>query len=219
VNLTPNAQLLATAFFIGLGVATAPGPVQALVVVEAVRDGFRGGAIATAGAALSFWLLLVTLATGLSLAAPSADAVRVLQGLGGLVVIWIAADGFRNARLGLAERGGDRRRSELGHGFLAAGRVALAVVIFPGTWIFLAAIATPLLASARVEGGPLLALLVTIGLVLGTSSGNLGVAILAAWGGRVASTRLVVRLRQIASVTLGLIGLVLVGSSIAAGWG
>jgi threonine/homoserine/homoserine lactone efflux protein len=218
VNLTPNAQLLATAFLIGLGVATAPGPVQALVVVEAVRDGFRGGVIATAGAALSFWLLLVLLATGLSLAAPSADAARVLQGLGGLVVIWIAADSLRNATLGLSERGGDRR-SELGHGFLAAGRVALAVVIFPGTWIFLAAIATPLLASARVEGGPLLALLVTIGLVLGTSSGNLGVAILAAWGSRVASARVVVRLRQIASVALGLIGLVLVGSAIASGWG
>ncbi|HET6315713.1 MAG TPA: LysE family transporter [Chloroflexota bacterium] len=218
MNLTPNAQLLATAFIVGLGVATAPGPVQALVVVEAVRDGFRGGVIATAGAALSFWLLLVLLATGLSLAAPSADAARVLQGLGGLVVLWIAADSFRNARLGLPGPGGDRR-NELGHGFLAAGRVALAVVIFPGTWIFLAAIATPLLASARVEGGPLLALLVTIGLVLGTSSGNLGVAMLAAWGSRVASARLVVRLRQVASVALGLIGLVLVGSAIASGSG
>jgi threonine/homoserine/homoserine lactone efflux protein len=218
VNLTPNAQLLATAFIVGLGVATAPGPVQALVVVEAVRDGFRGGVIATAGAALSFWLLLVLLATGLSLAAPSADAARVLQGLGGLVVLWIAADSFRDARLGLPRPGGDRR-NELGHGFLAAGRVALAVVIFPGTWIFLAAIATPLLASARVEGGPLLALLVTIGLVLGTSSGNLGVAMLAAWGSRVASARLVVRLRQVASVALGLIGLVLVGSAIASGSG
>jgi threonine/homoserine/homoserine lactone efflux protein len=218
VNPAPSAQLLGTAFIIGLGVATAPGPVQALVVVEAVRDGFRGGAIATAGAALSFWLLLVLLASGLSLAGPSADAARVLQGLGGLVVLWIAADSFRNAGLGLPARGPDRS-TELGHGFLTAGRVALAAVLFPGTWIFLAAIATPLLASARVEVGSLLTLFVTIGLVLGTSSGNLGVAILAAWGSRAASARVVVRLRQIASVALGLIGLVLVGSSIASGWG
>ncbi len=218
MNLTANARLLATAFLIGLGVATAPGPVQALVVVEAVRDGLRGGAIATAGAAATLWLLLVLLATGVSLAAPSADAERVLQGLGGLVVLWIAADSFRSARLGLPERGGDRR-GELGHGVLTAGRVALAVVIFPGTWIFLAAIATPLLASARLEGGPLVALLVTIGLVLGTSIGNLAVATLAAWGGRAASARLVVRLRQIASVALGLIGFILIGSAIASGTG
>lgn len=83
-------------FAIGLAVASAPGPVQGLVVSEAMRGGIRRGLAAAAGAAVSFGLLLLLVVFGMSIAAPTDNVVRLLQAIGGLALLWFAFDGYRS---------------------------------------------------------------------------------------------------------------------------
>ena len=65
---------------VGVALASAPGPVQAVLMAEAIRGGVARGFRALAGANLTFGFLLMCLALGVSVATPSGSALRVLSG-------------------------------------------------------------------------------------------------------------------------------------------
>lgn len=201
------------ALAIGLAVASAPGPVQAIIVSEAVRGGIGRGIAATIGAAVSFGFLLVLLALGMSIAAPTAELVRLLQVVGGIALLWFAIDGYRSASESRAPTTPDADNRKNG-GLPAPIRVGIAVLVFPGTWIFSAAVASPLISGARASSGQWLALGVAIGLVFGTTAGNVVISALAGWGRRLASPRIVTWIRKGMAVILGLIGFVMLASEI-----
>jgi threonine/homoserine/homoserine lactone efflux protein len=202
------------ALAVGLAVASAPGPVQAIVVSEAMRGGIGRGVTAAAGAAVAFGLLLILLALGVSIAAPSGDLVRLLQAVGGVTLLWFAFDGYRSASRPPASTASDRFGGER-TALPAPARVGIAVLVFPGTWIFTAGVASPLITAARSAGGQALALGVAAGLVAGTAVGNLAISVLAGWGRRVASERTARWIRKGMAIALGAIGLVLLAGAVA----
>jgi threonine/homoserine/homoserine lactone efflux protein len=215
--MDPGLSSALAALAVGLAVASAPGPVQAIVVSEAMRGGIGRGLAAAGGAAVAFGLLLVLLALGVSFAAPSGDVVRLLQAVGGVALLWFALDGYRSASRPPTPTTSDalaRERTALP----APVRVGIAVLVFPGTWIFTAGVASPLITAARTAGGQALALGVAAGLVAGTAAGNLVISVLAGWGRRVASARTARWIRKGLALALGAIGLVLLAGA-AAGFG
>src|SRR5438093_9955659 len=117
---------------LGLALASAPGPVQAVLLSEAVRGGVGRGLRALAGVHLTFGLLLVSLALGLSVASPSGPALRILKAAGGGLLLWLAVDGFRTGHR--VDRIAAERR-----GLPPAGRGILAILLNPGAWLFLGA--------------------------------------------------------------------------------
>ena len=200
------------AFAIGLAVASAPGPVQAIVVAESIRGGVTRGLAVTAGAAISFGLLLVLLVFGLSVASPSGDMIRALQGIGGVVLLWFAVDGYRSAT---AATVADRTAgASVGGRLPAPVRVGIAVLVFPGTWIFVAGIASPLISAARASAGFAIALAVALSLVGGTAIGNVVISVLGGWGRNIASAGTVIWIRKGLAVVLGLIGLAMLASAL-----
>jgi threonine/homoserine/homoserine lactone efflux protein len=150
---------------LGVALAGAPGPVQAVLLSEAIRGGMGRGFRALVGVHLTFGILLVCLALGLSLAPPSGLALRILKVAGGAYLLWLAVEGLRSAH-GTNPRSAERRTLP------PALRGALAIVLNPGGWLFLAAVASPLLASAGSRSGTGSALLVAGALVTGAAIGD-----------------------------------------------
>src|SRR5215469_10632267 len=64
---------------VGVALASAPGPVQAVLLTESVRGGITRGLRALAGAGLTFGVLLTCGALGLSVAAPRGTTLAALQ--------------------------------------------------------------------------------------------------------------------------------------------
>jgi threonine/homoserine/homoserine lactone efflux protein len=145
---------------------------------ESVRGGVARGLRALAGVHLTFGLLLACLALGLSLAPPSGLALRVLKVAGGALLLWLALDGFRSGYEVDRSAAGGRRALP------PAARGALAIVLNPGGWLFLGAVASPLLAAASQRGGTGGALLVAVAMVLGAAIGDGGVVLLGGVGVR-----------------------------------
>jgi threonine/homoserine/homoserine lactone efflux protein len=81
---------------VGIALTSAPGPVQAVLLAEAVRGGVSRGLRALAGSSLTFGALLVALALGLSVATPRGPALRVLEVAGGALLLWLAVEGLRS---------------------------------------------------------------------------------------------------------------------------
>jgi len=81
---------------VGIALASAPGPVQAVLLAESARGGITRGFRALAGANLTFGLLLACLAFGLSLAAPRGPVLAALRVAGGAFLLWLSAEGFRS---------------------------------------------------------------------------------------------------------------------------
>jgi threonine/homoserine/homoserine lactone efflux protein len=150
---------------LGVALAGAPGPVQAVLLSEAIRGGMGRGFRALVGVHLTFGILLVCLALGLSLAPPSGLALRILKVAGGAYLLWLAVEGLRPAH-GMNPGSAERRTLS------PAVRGALAIVLNPGGWLFLAAVASPLLASAGSRSGTGSALLVAGALVTGAAIGD-----------------------------------------------
>ncbi len=188
---------LLTGLGLGLALASAPGPVQAVLVAEAMRGGVYRGLRALAGANLTFGLLLVGLALGLSVLPPSQLVVRLLEVAGGAFLIWLAVDGLRSGHIVAGSNG----RKALP----AAARGALAVLLNPGSWLFLGAVASPLFAGpARIEG-PQRGLEVAAVMVCGLAVGDGAVVLLGGLGLHRAGAR--VRrwvLRGLAAVLAGI---------------
>lgn len=167
---------------LGIALASAPGPVQAVLLGEAIRGGVGRGLKALAGASLTFGVLLLGLALGLSVATPSETVVRVLEIAGGALLLWLAWDAFRSRDEAL-EVSTERRQLP------PAARGALAIVLNPGAWLFLAAIASPLIATATEDGGRTSALLAALALLFGAGLGDLAVVLLGGMGIRRARDR------------------------------
>jgi threonine/homoserine/homoserine lactone efflux protein len=188
---------------LGIALASAPGPVQAVLVAEAARGGIGRGFRALAGTKLAFGLLLVCLALGLSVAPPSGPVLRALKVAGGAFLLWLAAEGFRS--------GYELDPAAAGRRALApAARGTLAVLLNPGAWLFLGAVASPLLASATQRGGTASALLVAVALVTGTAIGDSAVVLLGGIGMRRAGARVARWVRRVLATLLAGLGVWLV---------
>jgi len=190
-------------FALGVALAGAPGPVQAVILAESVRGGIRRGFRAMAGANVTFGLLLASLALGLSLATPTGLALRVLKVAGGSLLILLAADGLRQ---GGAEDGGANVRRSLP----PAARGVLAVLLNPGAWLFLGAVASPLFADATRLSGVAGALLAALGLVVGLALGDGSVVLLGGIGVRRAGVTVRSWVRRVLAVVLAGLGVWLI---------
>ena len=182
--MTPTAlSPVLAAFGLGIGLASAPGPVQAVLLAESVRDGMAQGVRALAGAHLTFVVLLVGLALGLWAAAPRGLPLRILEVAGGVFLVGLAIDGLRS---GHRPRVLSNSRPKL----TAAVRGSLAILLNPGGWIFLAAVASPLLAAAAQLGGSAGSLAAALALSAGAATGDAGLVVLGGAGLRRSDERL-----------------------------
>jgi threonine/homoserine/homoserine lactone efflux protein len=172
-----------TGFGIGVALGVSPGPVQVLLLTEAARGGLRRGFRAMAGANGTFLALLLLLAAGVAAVAPGGAVLRVLEVLGGLFLLWVAAEAAREV-----VRGGDLERAEAEAEAEAAARASgrgrrgraavlarpavrgtLAVVLNPGARVFLATTGTALVADATADGGRAAAVETIVALMAGVS--------------------------------------------------
>ena len=185
---------------LGIALASAPGPVQAVLLAEAIRGGVGRGLRALAGASLTFAVLLIALALGLSVATPTGLVLRVLEVVGGAFLVWLAVEGFRSA-------GEVDRSSEHPRVLPPAARGALAVLLNPGAWLFLGAVASPLFATATQDGGTGSALLAAGSLVVGLGIGDGAVVRVGGLGVRRAGARVEVWVRRALAVLLAGLGL------------
>jgi threonine/homoserine/homoserine lactone efflux protein len=162
-----------------------------------------------AGASLTFGLLLVSLALGLSVAAPSGPALRALEVVGGALLLWLAFDSLRMSR-DVSATSAERRTLS------PAARGALAVLLNPGGWVFLGTVASSLFAGASSAGGTGSAVLAAVALMIGLAVGDGTVVMLGGLGVRRASERVVgwVR-RSLAIVLAGLGGWLIVQGAIS----
>jgi threonine/homoserine/homoserine lactone efflux protein len=184
---------------IGIALAGAPGPVQAVLLTESVRGGVGRGLRALAGVHVTFGSLMVGLALGLSVASPSGIALRALRVAGGILLLWLAADGLRSpARPG--EAASPRRALP------PAVRGSLAIVLNPGGWLFLGAVASPLLATAAERAGTANAVLAAVALVGGAALGDVGVVLLGGLGLRRARAEVVRTVRVALAFVLAALG-------------
>ena len=191
---------------IGIALASAPGPVQAVILAEAARGGPGRALRVVAGAAVTFGTLLVALALGLSIVALGGLALQVLQVLGGALLVWLAYDGLRAAgrRASTAER----------RGLPVMARGSLAVLLNPGAWLFLGAVAAPLVGAAAREGGTGASILTALALEAGTATGDLALALVAGIGLRRAGSRMVTWVQRGLALLLGCLGLWLIASGV-----
>jgi threonine/homoserine/homoserine lactone efflux protein len=187
---------------LGLGIALggAPGPVQAVLLTEAVRGGLSRGFRAQAGANLSFGLLLIVLALGVSVVLPGGPILRALELAGGAFLLWLAWDGFRSA--------GDLELGTGGRGRLPpAIRGIMAVILNPGAWLFLATAAASLFAAASQQGGPANTLLAALALLAGVVMTDGAVVLIGGLGVRRAGDRVARLVRRGLAVLLAALGI------------
>lgn len=184
---------------IGIALAAAPGPVQAVVLTESVRGGIARGLRALAGVHVTFGLLLVSLALGLSVGPPHGLALRAMKVAGGLLLLWLAVDAIRSK--GPSDQGVDARRA-----LPPILRGALAIVLNPGAWVFLGAVASPLLVTATQRAGRGSALLTAVAMVVGAALGDLALALVGGLGLRRAGERVGGNVRLTLAVILAGLG-------------
>lgn len=191
-----------TALGIGIALAAAPGPVQAVLLAESVRGGVSRGLRALTGVHLTFGLVLLSLALGLTIAAPPGPALRILNIAGGVLLVWLAFDGVRSSGAPDREAGGRTLPPTV--------RGALAIVLNPGGWLFVAAVASPLLVSGTQRGGTGGAVLAAVALVAGAALGDLGLVLVAGLGLRRAGEKVGRYVRLTLAAVLAGLGLWLV---------
>jgi threonine/homoserine/homoserine lactone efflux protein len=194
---------------IGIALAGAPGPVQAILLAESMRGGVSRGSQALLGAFGTWATLLLAVAFGVSLAPPEGVVFRILRLAGGALLIWLAIDGFRAED---AADSADRRR-----GLPPLARGSLAVLLNPGAWLFLGAVASPLFANASALGGAANGLLAAVAMMVGTVAGDLAVVLLGAYGMRRVGEHRARIIRRLLAVLLGALGAWLLLGAIAGG--
>lgn len=192
---------------LGLALASAPGPVQAVLLAESVRGGVPRGFRALAGAAVTFGSLLISLSLGLSVAPPTGLALRILQAVGGAFLLWLAIDGFRSGH----EVG---RPPPKVRAFPPAARGAMAVLLNPGAWLFLGAVASPLFAGASQRGGVGSAIIVAVALMIGLAIGDVAVVLLGGLGLRRVDERVGRLVRRALAIVLAGLGVWLVATAV-----
>ena len=196
-----------TAVGIGIALAGAPGPVQAVLLTESTRGGVPRGLRALLGVHGTFGLLMVSLALGLSVATPTGLVLRSLKVAGGALLVWLAIDSLRSSeqpRLGT--NGGQRLPPEV--------RGSLSILLNPGGWLFLGAVASPLLATATRRDGSMGAVLAAVALVAGAAAGDVVVVLLGGLGLRKAEARMAKIIRLALSLILAALGVWLMVSGL-----
>ena len=191
---------------IGVALAAAPGPVQAVLLTEAVRGGVARGLRALAGVHITFGLLLVSLALGLAVATPEGLALRIVKVAGAALLLWLAVDGVRSD--GPREAASGRRTLH------PAVRGGLAIILNPGGWLFLGAVASPLLVTAAERGGTGSALLTALALVGGATLGDAGLVLIGGLGVRRAGGGVVRGIRLLLAAVLAGLGVWLLLSGV-----
>jgi threonine/homoserine/homoserine lactone efflux protein len=186
-------------FSLGIALAGAPGPVQAVLLAESTRGGIARGFSALAGASLTFSALLVGLALGLSIATPGAVTLRILQIVGGTFLVWLAVDAFRSGHE-VAEASAPRR------GLSPIARGSLAILLNPGAWLFLGAVASPLFTEAGRSGGRAGALLAAVALIAGLAIGDGAIVLLGGIALRRARRSVIVWTGRVLAAALAAIG-------------
>ena len=194
---------LVAGFSLGVALAGAPGPVQAVLLAESMRGGVAHVFRALGGASLTFSALLLSLALGLSIATPGAVALRILQILGGTFLVWLAVDAFRSGHE-IDEASAPRRSLS------PIARGSLAVLLNPGAWLFLGAVASPLFTEASRSAGRAGALLAAIALIAGLAIGDGTIVLLGGIGLRRARRSVIVWTGHILATTLAALGIWLV---------
>jgi threonine/homoserine/homoserine lactone efflux protein len=194
---------------LGIALAGAPGPVQAILLAEALRGGIARGFRAMFGANLTLGALLLALALGVSIAVPSDLVLRVLKLVGGLFIVLLGIDGFRSAD---APAQPSEQRRELP----PAARGALAVILNPPAWLFLATAATSLMASATQSGGTRTAILAALALLLGVAAGDGTLVLASGLGLRRARPEIGRQLRRGLSVVLVVLGVSVIATGLVA---
>lgn len=184
---------------LGIALAGAPGPVQAVLLAESVRGGIARGLRAMAGANLTFGLLLVSAALGLSVAPPRGMVLQILKIAGGVFLLWLAAEGFRS-RDQLDQATADRPSLH------PAARGSLAVLFNPGSWLFLGTVASSLLSGAARQGTGN-ALFAALALLAGLAMGDGAVVLLGCTGLQRAGERVGRWVRRTLAVVLAGLGL------------
>jgi threonine/homoserine/homoserine lactone efflux protein len=194
---------VAAGFGVGVALAGAPGPVQAILLSEAMRGGVVRGFQTMIGANLTFGVLLLFLALGLSVAPPSGLALRLLKVAGGAFLLWLAIEGLRDSASSPNDEGkvGGRRS------VAPAARGALAVLLNPGAWLFLGAVASPLLAAATRDGGTGAAVGVVAALTIGVMIGDGAVVLLGGLGVRKGGARVEKWIRRALALVLSGLGI------------
>ena len=203
---------IAAGFGIGVALAGTPGPVQAILLGEALRGGIGRGFRTLAGANLTFGLLLIALALGLSVAAPGGLALQVLKMVGGGFLLWLAVDSLRSTSDTPGNAIEARRWA-----VPAPARGALAVLLNPGAWLFLGAVGSPLLGTATRDGGTSAALAVALALMVGAGVGDGAVVLLGGVAARKGGAGVQRWIRRVLAVVLAALGLWLLWTGLAAG--
>ena len=184
---------------VGIALGSAPGPVQAVLLAETVRGGIGRGLRAMAGANVTFGLLLVGLALGLSVVPPNGPALRLLKMAGGALLLWLAADGLRSSP---PAGGASTERRALP----PVVRGSLAVLLNPGAWLFLGTTGSSLLSTAGQRGSTGGAILTALALVVGVAIGDGVVVLVGGMGIRRAGDRVGVWVRRILACFLAALG-------------
>jgi threonine/homoserine/homoserine lactone efflux protein len=188
---------------LGIALAGAPGPVQAILLAEALRGGIARGFRAMFGANVTLGALLIALALGVSIAVPSEPLLRILKIVGGLFIVFLGVDGFRSANTPTTHTDQRKARSVK---LPPAARGALAVILNPPAWLFLATAASSLMASATQAGGTRTAILAALALLLGVAAGDGTLVLASGLGLRRARSDIGRQLRRGLAVILAILG-------------
>ena len=180
---------------------------QAVLLAEGMRGGIARGLRALAGVHSTFGLILLGLALGLSVVPPGGPVLRALKLAGGVFLIWLALDGIRGLRRAPAGRDSGRTLPPMARG-------SIAILLNPGGWLFLGAVAVPLFATATRRGGPGSALLTALALLTGVFLGDLGIVLLAGAGLRRAGRRTITGVRLALAILLAGLGVWLIISGV-----
>ena len=88
--------LVVTAFIISLSGAVMPGPVLAVTVTHAARQGFRAGPLIVLGHAFLEAALLIALAAGLGPFLTKPTISGIIAGVGAVILLWMGAGMLRS---------------------------------------------------------------------------------------------------------------------------
>jgi threonine/homoserine/homoserine lactone efflux protein len=172
------------AFALGFALGAAPGPVQMLILSETAKRGLEGGLHVMLGANLTLLGILVVLALGFSSLAPGPGAIRTLQVVGGLFLLWIGGIELRSILIEARSRlGGDLAPVAAGRLGPTAKGVA-SVILNPGAWVFFATTGSALIAKVTSDGGTASALAAALAVAVGVSCSDLTFTILGSGGRR-----------------------------------
>jgi len=182
--MTFGSGAIVGAFALGFALGAAPGPVQMLILSETAKRGLEGGLRVMLGANLTLLGILVVLALGFSSLTPAPGAIRSLQVVGGLFLLWIGGVELRSIHAeARSPLDGDPHPVAVGRLGPAAKGVG-SVILNPGAWVFFATTASALMAKVTSDGGTASALAAALAVAVGVSCSDLTFTILGSGGRR-----------------------------------